>query len=56
MSRILIGTSGWSYGSWRGPFFGVSALMAVGAVLFVVTLIVNALARWLVWRVTRGSR
>ncbi len=33
----------------------VSALMAVGAVLFGVTLIVNALARWLVWRVTRGS-
>jgi uncharacterized protein YecE (DUF72 family) len=21
MSRILIGTSGWSYASWRGPFF-----------------------------------
>jgi uncharacterized protein YecE (DUF72 family) len=21
MSRILIGTSGWSYSSWRGPFF-----------------------------------
>ncbi|MEP6506887.1 MAG: ABC transporter permease subunit, partial [Gemmatimonadales bacterium] len=34
----------------------LSALMAVGAVLFVVTLIVNAIARWLVWRVTRGSR
>ena len=34
----------------------LSALMAVGAVLFLVTLIVNALARWLVWRVTRGSR
>ncbi|HZK77863.1 MAG TPA: phosphate ABC transporter permease subunit PstC [Gemmatimonadaceae bacterium] len=34
----------------------VSALMAVGAVLFAVTLIVNALARWLVWRVTRESR
>jgi phosphate transport system permease protein len=34
----------------------LSALMAVGAVLFAVTLIVNAIARWLVWRVTRGSR
>lgn len=34
----------------------VSALMAVGAVLFAVTLIVNAIARWLVWRVTRESR
>lgn len=34
----------------------LSALMAVGAVLFAVTLIVNALARWLVMRVTRGSR
>jgi len=33
----------------------LSALMAVGAVLLVVTLIVNALARWLVWRVTRAS-
>jgi len=33
----------------------LSALMAVGAVLFVVTLIVNALARWLVWRVTKGD-
>src|SRR5690606_35027636 len=21
MSRILVGTSGWSYASWRGPFF-----------------------------------
>src|SRR5450759_671673 len=27
----------------------VSALMAVGAVLFIITLIVNAVARWLVW-------
>lgn len=34
----------------------LSALMAVGAVLFVVTLIVNAIARWLVWRVTRDTR
>ena len=34
----------------------LSALMAVGAVLFAVTLVVNALARWLVWRVTRGGR
>lgn len=32
----------------------LSALMAVGAVLFIITLIVNALARWLVWRVSRG--
>ena len=21
MARVLIGTSGWGYGSWRGPFF-----------------------------------
>jgi len=34
----------------------ISALMAVGGVLFVVTLIVNALARWLVWRVSREAR
>jgi phosphate transport system permease protein len=34
----------------------VSALMAVGAVLFAVTLIVNGLARWLVWRVSREAR
>lgn len=33
----------------------LSALMGVGAVLFAVTLIVNALARWLVWRVTKGG-
>jgi phosphate transport system permease protein len=31
----------------------LSALMAVGFTLFVVTLIVNGLARWLVWRVAR---
>jgi phosphate transport system permease protein len=31
----------------------VSALMAVGAGLFVVTLIVNGIARWLVWRMSR---
>jgi len=34
----------------------LSALMAVGGVLFIVTLIVNALARWLVWRVSREAR
>jgi phosphate transport system permease protein len=34
----------------------LSALMAVGAVLFVLTLIVNAIARWLVWRVSREAR
>jgi phosphate transport system permease protein len=32
----------------------VSALMAVGAILFVVTLIVNGIARWLVWSVARS--
>ena len=32
----------------------LSALMAVGAALFVVTLIVNAIARWLVWGVSRN--
>jgi phosphate transport system permease protein len=31
----------------------LSALMAIGLTLFVVTLIVNAIARWLVWRVGR---
>jgi len=34
----------------------LSALMGVGATLFVVTLIVNAIARWLVWRVSREAR
>jgi phosphate transport system permease protein len=34
----------------------LSALMAVGGVLFLVALIVNALARWLVWRVSRDAR
>ncbi len=31
----------------------LSALMAVGFVLFVITLIVNGFARWLVWRTSR---
>jgi phosphate transport system permease protein len=34
----------------------VSALMAVGAVLLLVTVIVNVIARWLVWRVQRQER
>ncbi len=34
----------------------VSALMACGFVLFVVTLVVNAMARWLVWSVAREAR
>jgi phosphate transport system permease protein len=29
----------------------LSALMAVGAILFIITLVVNAVARWLVWSV-----
>src|SRR6476619_4501486 len=33
----------------------LSALMAVGAALFVITLVVNAVARWLVWQVSRDS-
>jgi phosphate transport system permease protein len=33
----------------------LSALMAVGFVLLVLTLIVNAIARWLVWRVARNA-
>jgi phosphate transport system permease protein len=32
----------------------LSALMAVGAILFVITLIANAIARWLVWSVSRS--
>ena len=32
----------------------VSALMAVAGVLLVITLVVNAIARWLVWRTERG--
>jgi phosphate transport system permease protein len=31
----------------------LSALMAVGFVLFVITIVVNAIARWLVWEVSR---
>ena len=34
----------------------VAALMAAGTVLFAVTLVVNAIARWLVWRVARETR
>jgi phosphate transport system permease protein len=33
----------------------LSALMAVGAILFLITLLVNAGARWLVWQVSRQS-
>ena len=34
----------------------LSALMAVGAVLFLITILVNAIARWLVWSVSaRGE-
>jgi phosphate transport system permease protein len=33
----------------------LSALMAVGFTLFVITILVNAIARWLVWRVSRGA-
>ncbi|MEO8579004.1 MAG: phosphate ABC transporter permease subunit PstC [Gemmatimonadales bacterium] len=32
----------------------LSALMAVGAILFAITLIVNAIARWLVWSMARN--
>jgi phosphate transport system permease protein len=32
----------------------LSALMAVGAALFIITLVVNAVARWLVWSVSRS--
>ncbi len=36
----------------------LSALMAVGLTLFVITMIVNGIARWLVWQVGRtgGAR
>jgi len=33
----------------------LSALMAVGFTLFVITVIVNAIARWLVWQVSRHA-
>ena len=33
----------------------LSSLMAVGFVLLLLTLVVNAMARWLVWRVGRGG-
>lgn len=33
----------------------LSALMAVGGVLFLITIVVNAIARWLVWRVSRQA-
>jgi phosphate transport system permease protein len=34
----------------------ISALMAIGAVLMVTTLVVNVIARWLVWRVARRGQ
>jgi phosphate transport system permease protein len=33
----------------------ISALMAVGAVLFLLTIVVNMIARWLVWRMGRAQ-
>jgi phosphate transport system permease protein len=33
----------------------LSALMELGLALFIVTIIVNAIARLLVWAVTRGA-
>jgi phosphate transport system permease protein len=33
----------------------ISALMAVGAVLFLLTIVVNMIARWLVWRMGRNQ-
>jgi phosphate transport system permease protein len=33
----------------------LSALMAIGFVLLMITLVVNGVARWLVWRVSRGQ-
>lgn len=33
----------------------LSALMAVGFTLLLITIVVNAIARWLVWRVSRGA-
>jgi phosphate transport system permease protein len=33
----------------------LSALMEIGLALFIVTIIVNAFARLLVWMVTRGA-
>jgi len=33
----------------------LAALMAVGFTLFVITVIVNGVARWLVWQVSRGA-
>ena len=33
----------------------LSALVLCGLVLFVITVVVNAAARWLIWRVARGS-
>jgi phosphate transport system permease protein len=34
----------------------VSALMATGVALFLITIIVNIIARWLVWRVSREAK
>jgi len=34
----------------------LSALMAIGFVLFVITLIINAVARWLVWRTAAQAK
>jgi phosphate transport system permease protein len=33
----------------------LSALVLAGLVLFAITMVINAVARWLIWRVARGS-
>jgi phosphate transport system permease protein len=33
----------------------LSALFEVGLILFALTVVVNAIARWLIWRVARGT-
>jgi phosphate transport system permease protein len=33
----------------------LSALVLAGLVLFAITIVINAAARWLIWRVARGS-
>jgi ABC-type phosphate transport system permease subunit len=33
----------------------LSALVYCGLVLFLITVVVNAAARWLIWRVAKGS-
>jgi phosphate transport system permease protein len=50
LSSLMANEFGESYGLYR------SAIIEIGLILFFVTLVINILARLLLWRMTRGTR